>query len=68
MTGLLYFLSPSPIKIFFGRELTSAAVFGGLLIIAAFSLLSWATWKEMVEESEKETVDSISEDADEHDD
>ncbi|KAK6526236.1 hypothetical protein TWF694_004844 [Orbilia ellipsospora] len=65
---LTIFLVAITDRIFFGRELTSAAVFGGLLIIAAFALLSWATWKEMVEEGEKEAADSILDDVDDHGD
>jgi len=33
-----------------GVPLTGAALFGGLLIIVAFGMLSWSTWREMVEE------------------
>ncbi|KAK6513310.1 hypothetical protein TWF281_004947 [Arthrobotrys megalospora] len=64
---LTIFLVAITDKIFFGRELTSAAILGGLLIIAAFALLSWATWKEMREESEKEVSDLTS-DIEDHDD
>ncbi|EPS45256.1 hypothetical protein H072_757 [Dactylellina haptotyla CBS 200.50] len=64
---LTIFLVAITDRILFGRELTSAAILGGLLIIAAFALLSWATWKEMIEENEKDTIDSIS-DVGDHDD
>lgn len=36
-----------------GVPLTLAAVGGGVLIIGAFGLLSWDTWKELKEEEEK---------------
>lgn len=36
-----------------GEKLSPAAVLGGLLIIAAFLLLSWSTYREMEEESRK---------------
>ncbi|KAF3197515.1 hypothetical protein TWF106_003357 [Orbilia oligospora] len=64
---LTIFLVAITDNILFGRELTSAAIIGGLLIIAAFGLLSWATWKEMREESEKEATDLTS-DIEDHDD
>ncbi|KAK3936454.1 putative DUF6 domain protein [Diplogelasinospora grovesii] len=35
-----------------GQPLSAAALFGGLLIIVAFGMLSWSTWREMVEEDE----------------
>ncbi|KAK6332474.1 hypothetical protein TWF730_004142 [Orbilia blumenaviensis] len=65
---LTIFLVAITDKILFGRELTTAAILGGLLIIAAFALLSWATWKEMREESEKEISDLTSDVDDDHDD
>ena len=37
-----------------GQPLTIAAILGGLLIIAAFLLLSWSTYCEMNEERMKE--------------
>ncbi|GAB1315244.1 DUF6 domain-containing protein [Madurella fahalii] len=40
-----------------GRPLSAAAVFGGILIIAAFGMLSWSTWREMNEEERKKQVD-----------
>lgn len=39
-------LLPEPLK----NKLTAAALTGGLLIIGAFLVLSWATYKEMDEE------------------
>ena len=38
---------------FFDKELSPGAIAGGLLIIFAFLLLSWATYREMVEERRK---------------
>jgi drug/metabolite transporter (DMT)-like permease len=46
-----------------GTPLSAAAVFGGLLIIAAFAMLSWSTWREMNEEERKRQVD-LSDDED----
>jgi drug/metabolite transporter (DMT)-like permease len=46
-----------------GTPLSAAAVFGGLLIIAAFAMLSWSTWREMNEEERKRHVD-LSDDED----
>ncbi|KAK4113362.1 hypothetical protein N656DRAFT_676022, partial [Canariomyces notabilis] len=46
-----------------GRPLSGAAIFGGMLIIAAFGMLSWSTWQEMNEEERKKQLDlSSSED------
>lgn len=33
-----------------GQPLSAAAIAGGLLIVGAFAGLSWATWREMLEE------------------
>ena len=38
---------------FMGVALSPGAIAGGLLIIGAFLLLSWATYREMVEERKK---------------
>lgn len=46
-------LLPPPLH----NALSGAAVFGGVLIIAAFALLSWATFKEMAEERKKQSDD-----------
>lgn len=46
----------------FGTPISTAAVVGGVLIIAAFLLLSWCTWKEMNEEKNKEEDDITDED------
>lgn len=40
-----------------GAPLSAAAIVGGLLIIAAFLLLSWSTFREMQEESRKKEID-----------
>ncbi|RDW71607.1 hypothetical protein BP6252_08170 [Coleophoma cylindrospora] len=45
-----------------GVPLSPAAIVGGLLIIVAFLLLSWSTFKEMQEESRKAKVDLDDED------
>jgi len=34
-----------------GKPLTAAAIVGGLIICAAFFLLAWSTWREMVEDA-----------------
>ncbi|KAL2263124.1 hypothetical protein VTK26DRAFT_8094 [Humicola hyalothermophila] len=47
-----------------GTPLSPAAVFGGLLIIAAFGMLSWSTWREMNEEECKKQVDVSSDEDD----
>ncbi|KAF1927756.1 uncharacterized protein M421DRAFT_101675 [Didymella exigua CBS 183.55] len=50
-------LLPPPLN----SPLTSAAILGGLLIIGAFLLLSWATYKEMDEERRHKLEESASE-------
>ncbi|KAK4151383.1 hypothetical protein C8A00DRAFT_17202 [Chaetomidium leptoderma] len=40
-----------------GTPLSAAAVFGGLMIVAAFGMLSWSTWREMNEEERRKQVD-----------
>ena len=49
-----------------GKALSAAAIFGGTLIIVAFLMLSWATYREMDQERKKreemEGVDSDSDD------
>ncbi|KAF3033403.1 hypothetical protein E8E11_003683 [Didymella keratinophila] len=50
-------LLPPPLN----SPLTSAAILGGLLIIGAFLLLSWATYKEMDEERRHKLEESPSE-------
>lgn len=48
-----------------GVPLSAAAIVGGLLIIGAFGLLSWSTFKEMQEERRKREVDLIDEEEEE---
>ncbi|KAK3986751.1 hypothetical protein QBC44DRAFT_332672 [Cladorrhinum sp. PSN332] len=48
-----------------GVPLSAPAVIGGLLIILAFGMLSWSTWKEMNEEERKKQVDISSDSGDE---
>ncbi|KAF1823799.1 uncharacterized protein K489DRAFT_318242 [Dissoconium aciculare CBS 342.82] len=43
------------------NPLTAAAVAGGMLIIFAFALLSWATYKEVEEESRRKMEDGVDE-------
>ena len=40
--------------VFMGKSLSPGAIIGGLLIIFAFLLLSWATYREMVEDNKKQ--------------
>lgn len=40
-----------------GTPLSGAAMFGGLLIVIAFVMLSWSTWREMNEEEHRKQVD-----------
>ncbi|KAK7755756.1 hypothetical protein SLS62_002369 [Diatrype stigma] len=35
----------------FGKRLSGAAISGGCMIVVAFAVLSWSTWREMQEES-----------------
>lgn len=51
-----------------GKALSPAAIVGGLLIIAAFLLLSWSTYREMAEERRKREVDLSDDDSDRLDD
>jgi drug/metabolite transporter (DMT)-like permease len=52
-----------------GKTLTPAAIGGGLLIVAAFLLLSYSTYREMSEERRKKQVDlSDSDESDKDDD
>lgn len=45
-----------------GIPLSAAAIIGGLLIIGAFLLLSWSTFREMQEERRKKQIDLSDED------
>ena len=47
-----------------GIPLRPAAIVGGLLIIAAFLLLSWSTYREMAEERRKHQIDLADSDED----
>ncbi len=46
-----------------GVPLSPASIVGGLLIIGAFLLLSWSTYREMAEESRRKQVDLSDEDS-----
>ncbi|KAK4200934.1 hypothetical protein QBC40DRAFT_64973 [Triangularia verruculosa] len=48
-----------------GQPLEAPAILGGLLIVVAFGMLSWSTWKEMNEEDRKAPVDLSSDSGDE---
>ncbi len=43
-----------------GQPLSGAAIVGGLLIVAAFALLSWSTFREMNEERIKKLEADVS--------
>jgi hypothetical protein len=45
----------------FNSPLTGASIVGGILIIAAFLVLSWATYKEMDEERRKKLAGEVEE-------
>ncbi|KAK3370402.1 hypothetical protein B0H63DRAFT_315628 [Podospora didyma] len=51
-----------------GQPLSAATIFGGLLIILAFGMLSWATWREMTEDEHKRREVDLSGDEDDDDD
>ncbi|KAI9846538.1 MAG: hypothetical protein M1837_003959 [Sclerophora amabilis] len=51
-----------------GRALSPAAISGGLLIIVAFLLLSWSTYREMNEEKRKRMENELSESSSDDDD
>ncbi|KAH8687939.1 hypothetical protein BGZ60DRAFT_363961 [Tricladium varicosporioides] len=53
---------------FTGKALTKAAILGGLLIVAAFLMLTWSTYKEMAEERRKRQIDLSESDSDKDDD
>ncbi|KAL1844199.1 hypothetical protein VTJ49DRAFT_3855 [Mycothermus thermophilus] len=50
---------------FTGVPLSPAALMGCALIIAAFGMLSWSTWREMNEEAQRKQEDLTSDDEDE---
>lgn len=47
-----------------GVPLSAAAVFGGCLIIVAFGMLSWSTWREMAEDERRRELDAPGDDID----
>jgi drug/metabolite transporter (DMT)-like permease len=51
-----------------GIPLSPAAIVGGLLIIAAFILLTWSTYREMAEDRRRREVDLSESDTDKDDD
>ena len=51
-----------------GQPLSGAAIFGGLLIVLAFGMLSWSTWREMEEDERKHAAEPDLSDADGLDD
>lgn len=51
-----------------GVPLSPAAVVGGLLIIAAFILLTWSTYREMAEDRRRREIDLSESDTDKDDD
>jgi drug/metabolite transporter (DMT)-like permease len=51
-----------------GKPLKRAAIIGGLLIVGAFALLSWSTYREMQEERQKSEVDLMESDESERED
>ncbi|KAK3326793.1 hypothetical protein B0H66DRAFT_513412 [Apodospora peruviana] len=50
-----------------GQPPSAAAIFGCLLIIIAFAMLSWSTWREMVEDERKRREVDLSGDDDDAD-
>jgi drug/metabolite transporter (DMT)-like permease len=50
-----------------GQPLSAAALFGGLLIVIAFGMLSYSTWREMAEDERKHEVDLGGDDDDNED-
>ncbi|KIH91163.1 hypothetical protein SPBR_01656 [Sporothrix brasiliensis 5110] len=48
-----------------GQPPSAAALLGGSMIVVAFALLSWSTYKEMAEEEHEKEVDMPSSDSDE---
>ncbi|KAI1081520.1 hypothetical protein F5B20DRAFT_536351 [Whalleya microplaca] len=62
--------------VFMGEAVSFAALLGGAMIVVAFLMLSWSTWREMTEDAERKAhqheavppVDWSSEDSDKDDD
>ena len=65
---LTIFLVAITDRAFFGTELSPAAIAGGMMIIVAFVLLSWSTYREMSEDRRRKEVDLASESSDKEDD
>jgi len=57
IVALIDQLLPPPLN----APLSGAAIVGGTLIIGAFIMLSWATYKEMEEERRRASVDAVEE-------
>jgi drug/metabolite transporter (DMT)-like permease len=45
--------------IFTGEPLSAGAMFGGILIVVAFAMLSWSTWREMTDNEKNKQADLI---------
>lgn len=50
-----------------GQPLSAAALFGGALIIVAFGMLSWSTWREMAEDERRRDLDMTPDESDKDD-
>jgi drug/metabolite transporter (DMT)-like permease len=50
-----------------GIPLSPAAIIGGLLIISAFMMLSWSTYREMQQERMKKQIDMTESESDKED-
>jgi drug/metabolite transporter (DMT)-like permease len=53
--------------LFTGKAISPAAMVGGILIIGAFLMLSWSTYREMTEERRRKSVDITDSDSDRDD-
>ncbi|EHL00105.1 putative Uncharacterized vacuolar membrane protein [Glarea lozoyensis 74030] len=53
--------------VFTGKAISPAAMVGGILIIGAFCMLSWSTYREMAEERRRKSVDITDSDSDKDD-
>jgi drug/metabolite transporter (DMT)-like permease len=53
---------------FTGKPISPAAMVGGILIIGAFLMLSWSTYREMAEERRRKSIDITDSDSDKEDD
>lgn len=61
---LTTFLVPLVDWLLFGTEISGGDLLGGVIIIVAFTLLSWASYKELQEENTDNEVESDDEDED----